>query len=89
MRMTDGNTGSTVCKKRDGIRFHRRLLDPSHLTKWFGPTREGVLVLDDLMEEGGQDKLCWICLPKIPIITTSPCCILPKIISIWLILQDD
>jgi len=29
---------------------------PSHLTKWFGPTRGGVLVLDDLMEEGGQDK---------------------------------
>ena len=32
------------------------LLDPNHLTKWFGPTRGGVLVLDDLMEEGGQDK---------------------------------
>ena len=32
------------------------LLDPNHLTKWFGPTRGGVLVLDDLMEEGGQYK---------------------------------
>ena len=27
-----------------------------NLTKWLGPTRGGVLVLDDLMEEGGQDK---------------------------------
>ena len=53
MRMTDGNPGSTVCKKKDGIRFHRGLPDPSHLTKWFGPTLGGVLVLDDLMEERG------------------------------------
>ena len=43
-------------QKKDGIRFHRGLPDPSHLTKWFGPTRGGVLDLDDLMEEGGQDK---------------------------------
>ena len=37
--------------KQDGIRFHDGLPDPSHLIKWFGPTRGGVLVLDDLMEE--------------------------------------
>ena len=43
-------------QKKDGIRFHRALPDPSHLTKRFGPTRGGVLVLDDLMEERGQDK---------------------------------
>ena len=43
-------------QKKDGIRFHRGFPDPSHLTKWFGPTRGGVLVLDDLMEEGGQEK---------------------------------
>ena len=43
-------------QKRDGIQFHRGLRDPSHLIKWFGKTRGGVLVLDDLMEEGGQDK---------------------------------
>ena len=54
--MTDGNQGSTLCKKKDVIRFHRGLPDPSHLTRWFGPTRGGVLVLDDLIEEGGQDK---------------------------------
>ena len=43
-------------QKKYGIRFHRGLPDPSHLTKWFGPTRGGVLVLEDLMKEGEQDK---------------------------------
>ena len=43
-------------QKTDGIRFHRGLLGSSHLTKWFGPTRGDVLVLDDLIEEGGQGK---------------------------------
>ena len=43
-------------QKKDGIRFHRGLSEPSHLTKWFGPTRGIVLVLGNLMEEGGQDK---------------------------------
>ena len=36
-------------QKKDGIQFHRGLPDPSHLSKWFGPTRGGGLVLDDLM----------------------------------------
>ena len=43
-------------QKKDGIHFHRGLPDPCQLTQWFGRTRGGVLVLDDLMEEGGQDK---------------------------------
>ena len=43
-------------QKKDGIQFHRGLPDPRHLTQWFGRTCGGVLVLDDLMEEGGQDK---------------------------------
>ena len=43
-------------QKKDGIQFHRGLPNPPHLTQWFGRTRGGVLVLDDLMEEGGQDK---------------------------------
>ena len=61
-------------QKQDGIRFHRGLPNPSHLNKWFGPTSGGVLVLDDLMEEGDRTNACWICSPKIPIIETSPCC---------------
>ena len=42
--------------KKDGIRFHRGLPDPSNLTKWLGPARGDVLVLDDFMEEEGQDQ---------------------------------
>ena len=41
-------------KKRDGITFYKGIPDTSHLPKWF--PSGGVLVLDDLMEEGGQDK---------------------------------
>ena len=43
-------------QQQDGIQFHRGVPDPRQLTQWFGRTRGGVLVLDDLMEEGGQDK---------------------------------
>ena len=43
-------------QKKNRIRFHRGLPDPSHLTKRFGHTRVGVLVLDDLMEEGGTGQ---------------------------------
>ena len=41
-------------KQRDGIQFYKGIPDPSQLSKWF--SKGGVLVLDDLMEEGGQDK---------------------------------
>jgi len=40
--------------KKNGIHFYKGIPDPPMLDKWF-PTG-GVLVLDDLMEEGGQDK---------------------------------
>ena len=36
--------------------FYKGIPDASLLTKWFGPTKGGVLILDDLMAEGGQDK---------------------------------
>ena len=64
-------------QKKNRIRFHRGLPDPSHLTKRFGHTRVGVLVLDDLMEEGGQDKRVLDLFTKdmMPIIATLPCCI--------------
>ena len=41
-------------KQRDGIQFYQGIPDPSQLSQWF--PKGGVLVLDDLMEEGGQDK---------------------------------
>ena len=43
-------------QKKEGIQFYRGVPDPRQLTQWFGRTRGRVLVLDDLMEEGGQDK---------------------------------
>ena len=36
--------------------FYKGIPEASLLTKWFGPTHGGVLILDDLMAEGGQDK---------------------------------
>ena len=40
--------------KQDGIQFVQGIPDTTQLTPWF--PKGGVLVLDDLMEEGGQDK---------------------------------
>ena len=40
--------------KRDGIQFFQGIPDTAKLAKWF--PKGGVLVLDDLMTEGGQDK---------------------------------
>ena len=36
--------------------FYKGIPEANLLTRWFGPTRGGVMVLDDLMAEGGQDK---------------------------------
>ena len=41
--------------KHTGIKFHERVPDVSHLQKWF-TAKGGILVLDDLMAEGGNDK---------------------------------
>ena len=40
--------------KRDGIQFYQGIPDTDQLSQWF--PKGGVLVLDDLMAEGGQDK---------------------------------
>ena len=42
-------------KKKD-IRFHQGIPTPSHLGQWFEGRGSDILVLDDLMEEGGNDK---------------------------------
>ena len=42
--------------KKRGVQFHAELLDMSDLQRWFGPTKGGVLVLHDLMEEADNDK---------------------------------
>ena len=38
------------------MHFHKGIPDATRLSKWFGPSKGGVLILDDLMAEGGQDK---------------------------------
>ena len=40
--------------KKNGVHFYKGIPDTLMLDKWF--PKGGVLVLDDLMEEGGQDK---------------------------------
>lgn len=43
-------------KTKDKIQFYEDIPDPTHLDKWFKPTKGGLLVLDDLMAEGSDDK---------------------------------
>ena len=43
-------------QQQDKIRFHRGIPEEGALIKWFKPQDYGILVLDDLMEEGGSDK---------------------------------
>ena len=40
--------------KAEGVHFHKGIPDTQVLSKWF--PKGGLLVLDDLMEEGGHDK---------------------------------
>ena len=40
--------------KKGGVKFHESIPDSEQLPRWF--PRGGVLVLDDLMDEGGNDK---------------------------------
>ena len=40
--------------KKHGIKFHEGVPDSNLLPKWF--PEGGILVLDDLMDEGGNDK---------------------------------
>ena len=39
-----------------GVVFHEGIPDHDALVQWFPPGRKGVMVLDDLMDEGSQDK---------------------------------
>ena len=42
--------------KKEKVKLHEGLPTPEELDQWFGPTQAGLLVLDDLMEEGVNDK---------------------------------
>ena len=52
-----------------GVVFHEGIPDHQALVQWF-PKGQGVMVLDDLMDEGSNDKRIWIYLPNILIIKT-------------------
>ena len=38
------------------MQFYKGLPPPGALAKWFKPEQHGILILDDLMEESGNDK---------------------------------
>ncbi|CAH3178998.1 unnamed protein product, partial [Porites lobata] len=42
--------------KQEKVQFHKGLPTSEELDQWFGPTQGGLLVLDDLMDEGANDK---------------------------------
>ena len=43
-------------KKEMAVQFHEGLPTPEELDQWFGPRQGGLLVVDDLMEEGANDE---------------------------------
>ena len=58
--------------------FHEGIPELEELDAWF-PNGQGILVLDDLMDEGRGINECWISLPNIRIIAILPCCSCVKI----------
>ena len=43
-------------KKQSKVLFYKGLPPQGALAKWFKPDQHGILILDDLMEESGNDK---------------------------------
>ena len=48
--------GFRTLQQQQKVHFHEGIPSKDDLETWFGPTGGGLLVLDDLMDEGGQDK---------------------------------
>ena len=42
--------------KKEGVTFHEGIPTHERLKEWFGDKKGGLLILDDLMAEGGDDK---------------------------------
>ena len=42
--------------KKEGVTFHEGVPTHEQLKEWFGDKKGGLLILDDLMTEGGDDK---------------------------------
>ena len=45
-------------KRQSKVLFYKGLPPQGALVKWFKPDQHGILILDDLMEESGNDK--WV-----------------------------
>ena len=43
-------------KKKEGVTFHEGVPTHEQLKEWFGDKKGGLLILDDLMVEGGDNK---------------------------------
>ena len=52
----DGNPDLTAWKKQSNVTFYKDLPPEWALVKWFKPHHHGILILDDLMEESGNNK---------------------------------
>ena len=64
--------------KDTGVQFHEGIPETNHLKSWF--PKGGLLVLDDLMVEGGEDKeLLDLFTKHCHHIKISPCCTCAKI----------
>ena len=71
-------TDSKGLKKKHGVKLHEVISDAEILPQWF--TEGWLLVLNDLMEEGENDKqVGWIYSPNIRVIKIAPWCIWVKI----------
>ena len=58
--------------KEGGVKFHEGIADSESLPKWF-PEGQGILVLDDLMDEEATTNACWIYSLGIHITKVSRC----------------
>ena len=47
-----------MMQKEDAMHFHKGIPSLEELEDWFGPQGGGVLVLDDLMDEGKKISVC-------------------------------
>ena len=42
--------------QKQGVKFHEGIPEKQDLKMWFSKTKGGLLIMDGLMEEGGNDK---------------------------------
>ena len=68
-----------MMQKEHATHFHDGIASLEELDAGFSPQGGRVLVLDNLMDEGEEIRMCWTYSQNIPTIRTSPYCICVKI----------